>query len=1450
MTGRTPLLLVAALLMISVFTKAQSTACDSDALNDTLLKIDPVFKRSFQYLQQKLMQQEQLSPSDRTNDIYTLPVVVHVIHKGEPYGTGTNITDEQIFSAITALNQDYRHLPGTNGYGDGPDIGIEFCLASRNPNGQPTNGINRVNGSTVANYATMGIEASAGNGASEESVKALSTWPRTSYLNIWVVTEIENNDGGSGIQGYAYFPFNSPIDGVVVLYNAIGTSGNLKSYTNMNRTMSHEVGHYLGLYHTFHDTDACDTELNCQTDGDRVCDTPETILNTTCSVPACSGTQQVENYMDYTNQTCQNMFSEGQKLRMRTTLETQRASMITSMGCMPVFTRDTGITSIVSPTGTNCAGAFQPQVTLANFGSATLTSVTINYNIDGSGNNTYNWTGSLSAGTSAVVTLNSITPTGGSHTLYAWTSNPNGQSDQNTSNDQSTGAFSVSTGATATIIVTLDYFGSETTWQITNEANDILLSGGPYVDNQQGLQITEPVCLEAGCYTLTFFDEFGDGQSFTTGNFVLKSPTNETLISVAGNTWDDFSANDFCLVAPALPPVASLTIEDNTICKNTQIDFSDTSTNTPTSWSWTFEGGIPATSTTQNPQNINYPNAGTYDVTLVATNANGSNTYVCPNCVTVYGTPNVTLTPTAPACANGTNGSIISAVSGTAPYIYSWNTGAATANLSGIAAGNYTLTVTDANSCTKATTAAVTNPTGLTITGTSTNNTCNGVNNGSITVTASGGTGNKTITWSNGSNGATINNLAAGSYTATATDQNGCTASQSFTITAPAAITITNTTTQPSCFGSTNGSITVSSTGGTGNKTYNWNTGATGATLSNLGNGVYTVTATDANGCTKTASYTITAPAAVNANHSDFDIACSNLYGSAQVSPTGGTAPYTTVWSTGTTGSVVNSLAAGNYSVTVTDSNGCTDQESFSIVQSTSLNVYIDSQNIECNNSASGSATAIVSGGSGIYEYVWSNGATTSSINSLEAGLYSLIVSDSEGCQGSAQAVITQPEALSLAVFKTDISCFGENDGTGNATATGGIGPYTYEWDNGSMGSSVTDLSEGLHSVTAIDNNGCSVSESIIIVEPSMLTASIIVTTFETCVGNDGSAVANIMGGTPGYFISWSDGSSGQMLNEVASGDYQVTITDANGCQLSGSIEIPYNCTLNIPTTQLVEGDCGNMNLTESSLISCDVAEGAEMYMWRFAQPNGMLISDEYSLSNVFYVSQIPELEAGAQFSVSLKVMIDNNWGAFGNTCLIGIESVIQILPSLTLEDCGSTIVDWGETLIANEYPEALSYQWHITGPDYDWTTFSDINVLVLDANMLFEEGETYAVELRCSLGGGEFTPWGPSCNFTIALGINIGEFPQTNGTLLVYPNPCDGQNIYFDFGNLSNNTTVEDLRIYSSNGALVENIVLNDMTEKSAPQAYRFRHPLSPGIYVLRYSLDGKICEEKLVVR
>jgi hypothetical protein len=257
-----------------------------------------------------------------SHNIKFIPVVVHIIHNG---GT-ENISDTQIQSQIDVLNEDFRKMAGTNGDGNGVDTEIEFCLAKISPDGHCTNGIVRVQ-STLTNHLTY----------QRSQLKQLSYWDNNRYLNMYVVKSI---NGNSGIAGYSSFPGGPPDeDGIVVRHNYFGKTGTASA--SLGRTTTHEISHWFGLYHTFNNgcgTDTC-------TDGDYVCDTPPAANpNYGCpSASSCSNDvpdilDQVENYCDYSDDACKNMFTAGQKARMDATLDTIRtviwnAPNITATGC-------------------------------------------------------------------------------------------------------------------------------------------------------------------------------------------------------------------------------------------------------------------------------------------------------------------------------------------------------------------------------------------------------------------------------------------------------------------------------------------------------------------------------------------------------------------------------------------------------------------------------------------------------------------------------------------------------------------------------------------------------------------------------------------------------------------------------------------------------------------------------------------------------------------------------------------------------------------------------------------------------------------------------------------------------------------------------------------------------------------------------------------------------------
>ncbi|AUP77876.1 T9SS type A sorting domain-containing protein [Flavivirga eckloniae] len=319
--------------------------------------------------------------------------------------------------------------------------------------------------------------------------------------------------------------------------------------------------------------------------------------------------------------------------------------------------------------------------------------------------------------------------------------------------------------------------------------------------------------------------------------------------------------------------------------------------------------------------------AGTYEVTVT-----DANNWEAKTSVTILEPTVLNLSiasQTNVKCNGGTTGSATASVTGgTSPYTYAWSNGATTSSITDVAAGIYEVTVTDDNGCTTTASTTITQPTALHANiGDQTNVKCNGGTTGSATASVTGGTSPYTYAWSNGATTSSITDVAAGIYEVTVTDDNGCTTTASTTITQPTALHANiGDQTNVKCNGGTTGSATASVTGGTSPYTYLWNNGATTASIVGVAAGIYEVTVTDDNGCTTTASTTITQPTALHANiGTQTNVKCyGGTTGSATISVTGGTLPYTYLWNnTATTASIVD-VAAGVYEVTVTDNNECT----------------------------------------------------------------------------------------------------------------------------------------------------------------------------------------------------------------------------------------------------------------------------------------------------------------------------------------------------------------------------------------------------------------------------------------------------------------------------------------------------------------------------------------------
>jgi large repetitive protein len=333
-------------------------------------------------------------------------------------------------------------------------------------------------------------------------------------------------------------------------------------------------------------------------------------------------------------------------------------------------------------------------------------------------------------------------------------------------------------------------------------------------------------------------------------------------------------------------------------------------------------------------------------------------------------------------------------------------------------------------------------------------------------------------------------NLVAGTYSVTVTDTNGCTATTSATITEPAvALALSTTQVNVLCNGNNTGSLDLTVSGGTATYTYLWSNSSTIEDPQNLITGTYSVTVTDANGCTSTTNATITEPAvALALNTTQVNVLCNgNNTGSIDLSVTGGTSPYTYLWSNNSTIQDPLTLLAGTYSVTVTDSNGCTATTSATITEPSAVLALSTTQvDVLCNGNNTGSIDLSVTGGTSPYTYLWSNNATIQDPLNLVAGTYSVTVTDTNGCTATTSATITEPAvALALSTTQVNVLCNGNNTGSIDLSVTGGTAPYSYLWSNNSTIQDPLNLVAGTYSVTVTDASGCTATTSATIIQPA-----------------------------------------------------------------------------------------------------------------------------------------------------------------------------------------------------------------------------------------------------------------------------------------------------------------------------------------------------------------------------
>ncbi|NLK15372.1 MAG: T9SS type B sorting domain-containing protein [Bacteroidales bacterium] len=593
-------------------------------------------------------------------------------------------------------------------------------------------------------------------------------------------------------------------------------------------------------------------------------------------------------------------------------------------------------------------------------------------------------------------------------------------------------------------------------------------------------------------------------------------------------------------------------------------------------------------------------------------------------------------------CHNADDGTVtIEAEGGTAPLTYTITGGASnnTGVFTGLSAGTYKVTVSDANGCAEAISSDFTiiNPDVITIDSESyTDVNCFGEVDGTVTIVASGGTAPLTYTITGGASNNTgvFTGLSAGTYSVTVSDINGCppAISSTFVIIEPAAITIDSESyTDISCFGEVDGTVTIVASGGTAPLTYTITGGASNNTgvFTGLSAGTYSVTVSDINGCPPavSSSFTIIEPAVITIDSESYtDVSCfGEVDGTVTIVASGGTAPltYTITGGASNNTGVFTGLSAGTYSVTVSDINGCPPAISSTFVIIEPAAITIDSESytdISCFGAVDGTVTIVASGGTAPLTYTITGGASnnTGVFTGLSAGTYSVTVSDINGCPPAVSSSFTIIEPAVITIDSesfTDIACYNDNNGTVTIVASGGTAPLTYTITGGVSNNTgiFTGLSAGTYSVTVSDINGCppAISSSFTITNPDEIVITEETFTNITCHGaNDGAITFKATGGTPPliYTITGGDTNSTGEFTGLGEGTYQVTVTDNNGCIKTSAIytvidpdpivitliDSLYSCgslpVIEADTTFLPDGDG---DIYTSTITHVDFADGA-----------------------------------------------------------------------------------------------------------------------------------------------------------------------------------------------------------------------------------------------------------------
>ena len=1242
------------LILNSLVTWAQTQPCGTDEAHQRLLVINPDYAKAVEKNQAEYAAfLKNPMPSSRSigcNEVAPrrVPVVVHVVHLDEPIGTGSNISDAQVIGAIDGLNERWQAI-----IGDGADMGFEFCLARRSPAGTPTSGIVRVSGASVPGFAADGISWNGGAGADEAAVKALSTWPQANYYNIWVVHTI-----GGGVGGYAYFPNGGPLDGTVIRSGAM---------TYNSTTLTHELGHGFNLAHTFqgdNDNTSCPPNDDCTVDGDGVCDTPPHKEGDCGGTNPCPGggiwENSRRNYMSYCGGTTR--MTDGQGVRVNAaSYGGARVTLFSSEGCIPANLPDeAGILSIVFPNNQPlCEDTFSPVIRIKNYGSAPLTTLSIEAWIDGVLFNTTMWSGNLATNAATNITLNPLTVTVGPHDIEYRLVNVNGNGLDTYVENNDICAFAYYEPIVTTIPSCWDFEAGEIPGSWT--------TNGPIITT--GIH-NNPGCTDQGDHCLVFnsfqINAGGNGtQTITTvvpfdlsglpgaalnfdvakrRNYLVdRISTLEILVSEdCGQNYkavyrrNDALSNFTEPLETVSPPAQAPTVPwVPTQCSHWRRDVADLSEFAGKEVLVAFRYSIDKN--------------------------NSENLYIDNICVkSCDGFAEIEALNGPDICALDTAHFQVNTGPG---FKYIWfRNGQQIDTLSDFEVktavnGKY-FAIIEADGCRFSTdTLELFKYPNVSPQINGTVSVCTG-----DTATMDAGPGYVDYLWTTGETTQVIQTTVPGTYFVTVSDMNGCTGIDWTEVTNKIKPFANITGAQEFCEGEST-TLMVSMFA----QNVLWSTGETTTSIEVFSSGTYQVTITGSNGCYDIDTAIVVERIIPPPNISGVLAICS---GESTTLDAGlGFSLYN--WSHGPTSRMVTINTAGTYSVTVTDNLGCTAEATVDLIENDKPDPLVTGATLFCSGTSN-----ILDAGGPFETYLWSNGETTQSISVNQSGLYSVTVTSPAGCTGTSQLNVTAQPSPNPQISGTLNICDGET-----TTLNAGNNFFTYLWNDGSSQQTLIANQSGTYFVTVTNSIGCAGVDSVtVLVEPTPTPD--IMGILAICEGE--ATLLETEAGFANYL--WSDGSTGTSLNVTAGGNYSVTVTSQAGCSGSNTVTV-------VESPNPEPDITGDLQICEGETATLDAGSGFTEYLW-----------SEGSIGNSISVA------TSGQYSVT----VSNLAGCTGTD---QVSVTVNPNPTPTIE--GVLSFCQGTTSLLSVPGSYTGYQWSNgnSGPSITVDQAASFSVTVTDTN-------------------------------------------------------------------------------------------------------------------------------------